>query len=386
MGHKPWQDQFISVCTRLLAETGADGFYLDEGGNAYWPCFNPAHHHANPYNLNETFWGVTMHKRLREAMDKVNPQAILTAESANEANMPYLDGVHCGETPDRYGMPFGIVYPRLRKNCYAPTVPAMLNDMNAGDGAAAMSDQRPMPDAIAYHEQIQGKGGVAPATLGFDDKDPELVKKLTPTNLRWAELRTSFSETLEQGDQVLPDPVGVVDEPQDYVARLWRGPRYWLLTAGHFAAWPLDKPVRFKLAELDEQINAAYEIDLTTLDAKPTELSREADGIYVTIHHGFSAVLLPTPQCPPLMITDPEMPVLKADGTYQVRLKALAPWRQEKTDIRINVVAAGMQSQPAQPSLPGVVELRVPPGLATGCYFLRITGDCLPVKRNLWRR
>lgn len=387
MGYKPWQDQFISVCTRLLAETGVDGFYLDEGGNAYWPCFNPAHKHTDPYNLNETFWGVTMHKRLREAMDKVNPHAILTAESANEANMPYLDGVHCGETPDRYGIPFGIVYPRLRKNCYAPTVPAMLNDMNAGDGALAMSDQRPMPDAVAYHEQIQGKGGVAPATLGFEEKDPEQVKKLTPSNLRWAELRTSFSETLDQGDQALPDPVAVaVENPSEYVARLWRGPRYWLLTAGHFAAWPLDKPMRFKLPELDEQIHAAYEIDLTTLDARPTQLSRGADGIYVTIHHGFSAVLLPKPQCPPLIITDPEMPTLKAEGTYQIGLRALAPWHAEPRDVVIKVVAAGLEVQPAQPSLPGVVQLKVPPGLGVGCYFLRITGDCLPVKRNLWRR
>ena len=132
MGYKPWQDQLISVCTRLLKETDADGFYLDEGGGVYWPCFNPAHHHKSPYNLGETLWGVEFHRRLRKAMDQVNPESILMTENINESLVPYLDVGHMGESPTRDFPPFKFVFPLHRTMNYVPIIPAMLNDLSAG--------------------------------------------------------------------------------------------------------------------------------------------------------------------------------------------------------------------------------------------------------------
>ncbi len=380
MGYKPWQDQLISVCTRLLKETGADGFYLDEGGGVYWPCFNPAHHHKSPYNVGEKLWGVKFHQRLRQAMDQVNPQTMLITENVNESLLPYLDGAHSGETPTRDFPPFAFVFPRFRSAGYAPVIPAMLSDMNAGDGAAAMSDLRPPPNAIAYHEQIQGKGGFAPTTMGFEGKDPAMIKSLTPTNLRWAELRTTFQEALDAGDSTLHDPVAEVDNPSDYVARLWRGPRYWLLNAGHFAGWPLSQPVRFRLPELPENITEAYEIDLTNFNAEPTQLAREPGGIYVTIHHGFSAVLLPTSDCPPLMLVPPVEPC-NIGKQIDIPLRALAPWRKDSAPIRVNMAIPGVF--PAKTlELPITIQAQPPADAVRGFHFLRISGDCLPLKRN----
>jgi hypothetical protein len=384
MGYKDWQDQLIKTCVRLLKETGADGFYLDEGGGAYWPCFNAAHGHKSPYNLGEEFWGAVFHRRLREAMDQVNPQAMLMTETVNEALAPYIDASHMGETPTREFPTFKFVFPARRTANYAPVIPAMLNDLSVGADSLAMSDHRPPPEAIEYHEQIQGKCGVAPPIMPFKDRDPDLVKKLTPTNLRWHELRSSFGETLSRGDSTLIDPQAVVKNPGDYVARLWRGPRYWLLNAGHFAAWPQREPLRFRLPELPPQITRAYEFDLTTLTPRETTLTRDVSGIYVTVRHGFSAVLLPMPDCPPLLVTSP-IASTNPGSKLEIQLDAFAPWRGNRVPVQVRAVIEGIHAGEAG-TLPATINVDVPADALRGCYFLRVSGDCLPLKRDVWVR
>ena len=186
------------------------------------------------------------------------------------------------------------------------------------------------------------------------------------------------------GDVTLKDPQAVVKKPQDYVARLWRGKRYWLLNAGHFAGWPQSEPVRFRLPELPAQIKHAYEIDLKTLTAKETELERNESGIFVSVHHGFSAVLLPFPDCPALLTTS-TVPPTHVGEKLEITLESFGPWRDVKAPVKVHVAIAGIRDG-QDVVLPTTIQVQVPADALRGCYFVRMSGDCLPLKRDLWIR
>ena len=77
------QDWLVSTMKRVVKETGADGIRLDEVGYQLGDCFAPDHKHV-PYEepgLSE--WNKAMAetvRRVRKAMDEVNPSAVLMTE------------------------------------------------------------------------------------------------------------------------------------------------------------------------------------------------------------------------------------------------------------------------------------------------------------------
>ncbi len=85
-----WQDYLSGTYGRVRAETGADGFYIDEygfSGPTYW-CYNPSHAHDVPVTpvLGER-------DMLRKVRDELGPEAaIYTEESPTDVNSQYQDG------------------------------------------------------------------------------------------------------------------------------------------------------------------------------------------------------------------------------------------------------------------------------------------------------
>lgn len=70
-----WQDYLVTVCERLVRDTGADGVYLDSLNNAQF-CTNPAHTHER-----EPAPGLTrLLIRAREVIVRNNPEGILWVE------------------------------------------------------------------------------------------------------------------------------------------------------------------------------------------------------------------------------------------------------------------------------------------------------------------
>ncbi len=74
-----------------------------------------------------------------------------------------------------------------------------------------------------------------------------------------------------------------------------------VLLSGHLDAATLKGPTRVKLPQLPDQVQCAYEFDAATLKMQEAQLTRTQDGIYATVESGFGAVLLPLPDCPPLI-------------------------------------------------------------------------------------
>jgi hypothetical protein len=77
------QDWLVSTMKRVLKETGADGIRLDEVGYQYGACFAPGHKHVPYEELGLGEWNKAMAetvRRVREAMDEVNPASVLMTE------------------------------------------------------------------------------------------------------------------------------------------------------------------------------------------------------------------------------------------------------------------------------------------------------------------
>lgn len=89
--NKEWQEWIARTCAEIVRTTGVDGFFIDSTTATYnHRCFNPAHHHPHPDVWN---WGVRqMLRRIREEVDKVNPETILILEGVGDMAREYADG------------------------------------------------------------------------------------------------------------------------------------------------------------------------------------------------------------------------------------------------------------------------------------------------------
>lgn len=89
-GAQGWQDHLAESAARLLRETGADGLRLDSLGFYAFPCYNPAHHHANPWDYNA--WVMELLRKVSEAARAVNPEAYLMTEAGPDFFSRHFDG------------------------------------------------------------------------------------------------------------------------------------------------------------------------------------------------------------------------------------------------------------------------------------------------------
>ena len=137
------------------------------------------------------------------------------------------------------------------------------------------------------------------------------------------------------------------------------------------------------MPELPEAVGQAWELDALTLERRDAALQRTAEGVFVTVTSGFSVVLLPLPDCPPLVEVG-DLPSLPAGAGADVELTAFAPWSGGESQPQVTVAVPGLEVSAARPvGLPVHVGLRAPAAAEPGNYLLSVTGECLPLKRWL---
>jgi len=86
-----WQEWFARTAAEIIRTTHVDGFFIDSllATNNH-RCFNPAHHHPHP---DVWTWGVRQTlRRMREEVDKVNPETILLTEGEADLGREFVDG------------------------------------------------------------------------------------------------------------------------------------------------------------------------------------------------------------------------------------------------------------------------------------------------------
>ena len=327
-------------------------------------------------------------KKIRAAMDEVDPDAALFSEGATDMFSQYTDGTLAVWSAGTDIAPMRLITPEFVGLSYHfGQVDCALNGFVTTDEYACSRDGF----ANGYFENLWGFTGIEsrpkcylppapPHPWGqWPGEDRSGPASMNTGKLRWHELGHTFVEAVRHGDPTDANPVGVGLEPEDFAARLWRSPKYWLMVGGNRAAIQPAQPVRVKLPELPHSINSAYEIDAATLKIRDAHLERTPDGIFVTMTAGFSAVLLPMPDCPPLLQMD-DPPILSNGRPLELKLSWFAPWRKDQQPVEVSVEVPGLTVTPAKLTLPGTVTVSAQAGSEGGAYFVTATGDCLRLK------
>ena len=366
-----WQDYLAQVCKRLLWETGAKYIRLDEAGGLFDVCYNPAHHHKSPY-YNALKDNIALLQKVRAAMDEVDPDALLFTEGGSDYLNLYCTGAlnlwYNGSdiSPLHLSVPnyIGFSYGTGQIEC-------ALNGIICGG-------TNPISTGGNFSEHHNGIWG--PGMEYF----PACYKQEgIPANTRWHELGYTFVDAARRGNPTdinptVPEYQGA--EKGNWAGRLWRSDKYWLLTSGNLAAIPPQKEVSVQLSELSNEITKAYEFDFETLAMQETSLSRTNGKVSINTHNGFSAVLLPTGNCPALIQID-GITEIKHGSKVIIRLTSFAPWRTTKEEVQVTVSVPGLNASQQTLTLPGKLELTVPEETEPGNYYIKVDGNCLGLKR-----
>jgi len=368
-----WQDHLAATCKRLIQETGAKYIRLDEFGHSFLTCHNPAHNHNDPYDGHTEM--LELLRKVRQAVDEVDPEVALFTETATDLVNLYFDGtlVMWCTAPDM--APMRLIIPGfVGRSYHMGQVECALQGFICSSSRSVNQFGWALPGwEKDFHSGLEERPGFYPDAENKDDmsKCPDL---------RWHELGHSFVEAVRRGTWHDTNPVAVNADVEEWVARLWMSPDYWLMTGGSRIARRPEAPVRFKLPELPESVRHAVEFDTETLAMRDATLERTPDGICVTVTNGFSAVLFPTPACPAVVqLTGP--PPAKPGGAVELELAAFAPWRESEGAARVRVEVCGITDQPVEVELPAGVTVPLPADAEPGWYKVLVTGDCLRVKR-----
>jgi alpha-galactosidase len=72
--YPPARDYLVQLARRMIVDWKADGFYMDESFPVP-PCYNPAHHHASPYDSMRQL--TTLFYEFRKVIEQSDPQGML---------------------------------------------------------------------------------------------------------------------------------------------------------------------------------------------------------------------------------------------------------------------------------------------------------------------
>jgi hypothetical protein len=371
MRNPVYQDYLAQLIKRRLKETGAKYVRLDEFGGTFLPCHNPAHHHADPNNSTPEI--LEFLRKIRAAMDEVDPDTALFTETCCDTCSLYSDGALSAWYLGPDIVPMRLLFPNYVILAYhSGQIESALNGMVTANEFACNRAGFWNP----YHSELWGPGL---------EKKPKSYPEMQGEawcgpKMRWHELMDTFIDAARHGDPTDLDPIGIGQDRNEWASRLWRSDKYWLMVCGNVAAIRPASPVQVKLSELPESIKHAYEFDVETLKMQEISIVRNSDGIFVETHNGFSAVFFPKPECPPLVqMDDPRG--LDSAKPMEVKLTSFSPWREGNSSAEVNVESPGLSVSRQKLALPGAVTIAAPAQAEGGFYFIRVTGDCLNLKR-----
>ncbi|MBM3493463.1 MAG: hypothetical protein FJX72_03950 [Armatimonadetes bacterium] len=367
--YAPWQDHIARLCRDLLRQTGAKYIRLDELGEAFVVCHNPKHRHASPYAGTQEI--LQFLKKVRAAMDEVDPQAALYTEGAADLMQISCDGTLAmwasGSeiAPMRLVIPgfVGLAYNLGQVECALQGWVTYVTDACSGGGWWN-----------PHHAGLWGSGLVK-RPPGY----PAEGKGAGPA-LRWHEVGATFVDAVRRGTAADRDPVADGKPADEWAGRIWMARDYWVMTCGDLAARVPGRPVAVRVPGLPADVHHAYEIDLATLTVRDARLQRSGSDATVTLAAGFSAVLLPRPTCPPL-VQVADVPPLPYGQATMVHIKAFAPWRSDSGAVKVTLSVPGLLAAPKSVVLPATVRIEPRTGAEPGFYALKVTGRALPLKR-----
>lgn len=356
VGYKSWQDNIIRVCT-MLAKAGIDEIRLDEIGFPFKPCFNKAHKHSSPYDSHQ--WTREFLRRIREALDKINPELVISTEFFMDYFHTYTNGALVMDCSGPELDAMKVAMPRyLAMSYHAGAAEAILTGAIMGKSTAYRQDW-------AWGHVGTEKPIGYPSGAGI--------------SLPVYELYPAFADAFINANPTEKDPFAPADAK--WVGHLWKADKYWIMTGGHEDLTPLPSgEVEVLLSELPASFKYAYAFDMVSLDMKPVKIERSSNKISVRLQQPLSLVFFPAPDCLPLpLITVLQKP--KKGYSLKVEARLFAPWNKTV----LNKAANNFQLK-----VPGFIsrsrkiktgtysfEVDIPADTEPNNYLMQAAGDCL---------
>lgn len=360
VGYKPWQDNIIRVCT-MLAKAGVDEIRLDEIGFPFKPCFNKVHHHDTPYGSHQ--WTREYLRRIREAMDQINPQLVISTEFFMDYFHTYTNGA-------------------LVMDCSGSELDAM---------KVAMPDYLAMSyHAGAAEAMVTGAIMGKPTAFRLDwawghvgtDRPKDYPSGAGPS-IPYYEIYPAFSEAFIHARRTDKDPLAPTD-PR-WTGHMWKSRQYWILTGGHDDLTPLPSgAVEVLLPELPQAFKYAFAFNAVTLEMKQIDITRTKSKISIMLDNPLSVVFFPAKNCPALPVIT-AAPTVKAGDNIKVNVQLIAPWNTtvlSNAEKRFRLVAPGFTVKSDQMlEKSGVFEISIPERSEKNNYYIEAAGGCLPIRK-----
>ncbi len=352
-GLDSWRKLVVQHVRRVLGY-GFDGVRLDEQPHVV-DCFNPEHHHENPYN--GCYRVSELMRMVREDVDKIgDPNIIIMSEWGTDFQLPYINSVMVHSVANFRVSPARVAFPELYWLPHSPlgVFECALNGWVVGsDGVCTLVeclDRAPeMPWLRQYRERFTNLDH-GPAT-------------------KWRLLRSQFLDALVDGSTSDIDPYCVEDE--FWRGTLFKADDYYLLVGGYANGSNLRSALKIRIDYLPEDITEAYEIDAYNLEKGPAKIVRDGSDVFVTVKSGFSVVLLPMPTCRPKIEAE------VSEG--RISLSMFAPWRKDrdKKEFKASIEIPGFEmTGPSEVTLPAIVEYKKTAAVEeAGHYYFIIRGD-----------
>ena len=345
-----WQDHLANSVERLLRETGADGIRLDSLGFYYLPCFNPAHHHADPFGYND--WMKQLLAKVRVAAISVNPDVLLLTEGSADWFGQWFHGALTSRCPRDLSMM------RLAVGPFRPYVYATGALWGSLSGFAG--------------------GGCGEKEAGGLDWN-------------WMLARAPAHEALVWGDAA--DAAPVCSDPE-IVCRRFAGEGYWAIVAARPdcqdpLVWPRETTLSGKRAAytlvlpgLAAQVEDAVCCDIETFNWMPLDTMRVDEDLSLSLDSNWVLILLRQPGGPPVVSFDP-LPAQAPGAAVSLRLGFLSPPQGGVYPrVQAGVRAPGLEVSAEKSPVPGEVTVRIPQDALPGYYAVQAVGEgLLGVKR-----
>jgi hypothetical protein len=336
----------------LVMSYGFDGFRLDEQPFLL-DCFNPEHHHENPYD--GSYRVAELMRIVREHFDETRPGTLIMSEWGTDFQVPYINSVMIHSHAGFAVTPARVAFPELY---WLPHYPL-------GAFEAALNGWVVLSDGVCTLGEGQNRDPQMPwpnkeRFARLDDHGPKT---------KYRRLRSQFFDAFVTGATSDIDPYCPDDD-------FWRGvlfksKDYYLLVGGYPDGTTLPGPRKIKIDYLPNNITSAYEIDAYTLEKNPAKIQRSGLDIFIAVKSGFSAVLLPKPSCQPKIEAD------VSEG--KITLSLFAPWRNDldTRKFKASVEVPGFKIKgPREVTLPTVVEYQKTAAVdEPGKYYFIVRGD-----------
>jgi len=350
-----WQNHLARTGAALVRKTGANGIRLDSLGSYFFPCYNPKHRHASPWDYNR--WVCQLLEKVSTAVRRVNPDCLLTTEIGVDFFSQYFHGCLCQATNEA--------------------------------GVAISRDVSTMRVALPEYSVIlhQPHGPVSASLAGFPGGNPSWDGDghFIQLDEKWRAARYPVSDVIRWGDAAHDNPQA---SRKDVACRRFSAAKMDVVVGARYQ-YPKGKlegyyhknanidlrkdRVRFEVRlGVSKTPNRVFLVNILDSIAREIAFRRVGDNLVFTVDcNWFMLISLQDPNRCLAWIRQPEPCV--AGRHLRLSVSVLGTTGAERATLR----APSLNLPDTRITIPGDVTLRIPDDAPPGRHIITLDGQGL---------